>query len=143
MSKGTTTSRRQRRSDLRNAKMLRIKNMFSFFSPQRQAWHQKMSADGKAAHESNMNRINDQVGEQLELRLKGNYDAETGKGFYGLRNTWADMGYNDAEVKMLEEAWSLTTVKNSDTYREDKKASQKLMKEARQSLEQRLGNAGN
>lgn len=137
MAKGTTQSRRQRRAELRNAGMLRVKNLFSFFSPQRQAWYAKTRQDGKAAHEALVNRTNDVIGDQLELRLKGNYNEETGKGFYGLKNTWSDMGYNEAEIKLLEEAWSLTAVKSKDSYREDKKASRKLIQEANASRAQR------
>lgn len=130
MAKGTTMSRRQRRQDLRRANMLKIKNMFSFFSPQRMAWYSKTAADGAAAHEAHLQRVNDSIGEQLELRLKGNYDEETGKGFYGLRNTWADMGYNASEIELLEEAWSLNVIKDSDTRKEDKKKSRELTKRA-------------
>lgn len=127
-------SRRQRRQDLRRANFLRIKNMFGFFSPQRQAWYKKVQEDGKAAHEMNQKRSMDQIEEQLELRLKGNYDEETGKGFYGLRNTWADLGYNEAEIALLEEAWVLTAVKDPDPVQRkaDKKESRRLMNEARE-----------
>lgn len=140
MSKGTTMSRRQRRSDLRRANFLKIKNMYSRFSPQAIAWYKKMQEDGKAAQEAHDKRTMDQIEEQLELRLKGNYDAETGKGFYGLRNTWADMGYNEAEIALLEEAWTLTAVKDADPvqFRADKKQSRKLMKEAQESRAARV-----
>lgn len=134
MSKGTTMSRRQRRFELRRANFLKIKNMFSRFSPQAIAWYKKMQEDGRLAHEAHQKRTMDQIEEQLELRLKGNYDAETGKGFYGLRNTWADMGYNADEIALLEEAWILTAVKDQDPvqFRADKKQSRKLMKQAQE-----------
>jgi hypothetical protein len=134
MSKNTTMSRRQRRHELRRANFLKIKNMFSRFSPQALAWYRKMQEDGKAAHEMNQKRSMDQIEEQLELRLKGNYDPETKKGFYGLRNTWADMGYNAAEIELLEEAWVMTAIKDADPVqrRADKKQSRKLMQEAKQ-----------
>jgi hypothetical protein len=130
MAKGTTMSRRQRRQDLRRANMLKVKNMFSRFSPQRMAWYSKMAEDGATAHEAHVKRVEDSIGDQLELRLKGNYDEETSKGFHGLRNTWAAQGYNEAEVSMLEEAWSLTVIKDKETYKEDKKKSRDLMKKA-------------
>ena len=136
MSKGTTQSRLQRRFELRRANFLKIKNMYSRVSPQAIAWYKKMQEDGKLAQDAHERRTMDQIEEQLELRLKGNYDAETGTGFYGLRNTWADMGYNESEIAMLEEAWTLTAVKDSDPvqFRADKKKSRQLMKEAQQSL---------
>ena len=125
MSKGTTMSRRQRRMDLRRANMLKIKNMFSFFSPQRQAWYSKMAEDGAAAHEANVKRNEDATGDRLQTILNS------------LKETWAGMGYNEAEITMLEEAWTLTVIKDSETYREDKKASRKLMKQAQESRSQR------
>ena len=136
MGKKSTMSRRQRRFELRRANFLKIKNMYSRFSPQAIAWYSKMQEDGKSAHEAQERRVMDQIEEQLELRLKGNYDAEIGKGFYGLRNTWADMGYNEKEIEMLEEAWTLTAIKDSDSVqlRADKKKSRQLMKEAQESL---------
>ena len=124
MGKKSTMSRRQRRFELRRANFLKIKNMYSRFSPQAIAWYSKMQEDGKAAHEAQERRVMDQIEEQLEAKLKN------------LRETWASMGYNEAEVAMLEEAWTLTAIKDSDRVqlRADKKKSRQLMKEAKESL---------
>ena len=124
MGKKSTMSRRQRRFELRRANFLKIKNMYSRFSPQAIAWYSKMQEDGKAAHEAQERRTMDQIEEQLEAKLKN------------LRETWSSMGYNEAEVAMLEEAWTLTAIKDSDRvqFRADKKKSRQLMKEAKESL---------
>ena len=124
MGKKSTMSRRQRRFELRRANFLKIKNMYSRFSPQAIAWYSKMQEDGKAAHEAQERRVMDQIEEQLEAKLKN------------LRETWASMGYNEAEAAMLEEAWTLTAIKDSDRVqlRADKKKSRQLMKEAKESL---------
>jgi hypothetical protein len=134
MGKKSTYSRRQRRMELRRANFLKIKNMYSRFSPQAIAWYGKMQEDGKAAQEAQERLVNDQIEEQLELRLKGNYDEETGKGFYGLRNTWADLGYNKEEIELLEEAWISTTIKDPDhtERRADKKKANQLRKQAQE-----------
>jgi hypothetical protein len=134
MGKKSTYSRRQRRMELRRANFLKIKNMYSRFSPQAIAWYNKMQEDGKAAHEAQERLVNDQIEEQLELRLKGNFDEETGKGFYGLRNTWADQGYNKEEIELLEEAWIATTIKDADhaERRADKKKANQLRKQAQE-----------
>ena len=134
MGKKSTYSRRQRRMELRRANFLKIKNMYSRFSPQAIAWYGKMQEDGKAAQEAQERLINDQIEEQLELRLKGNFDEETGKGFYGLRNTWADLGYNKEEIELLEEAWIATTIKDADhtERRADKKKANQLRKQAQE-----------
>ena len=128
MGKKSTYSRRQRRMELRRANFLKIKNMYSRFSPQAIAWYSKMQEDGKAAHEVNERRAMDQIEEQLEVRLKG------------LKETWSAMGYNDTEVTMLEEAWTLTTVKDSDRVqlRADKKQARQLRKEAQESRAARV-----
>lgn len=141
MAKGATYSRRQRRSEFRTAGFLKIKNMYGRLSPQGIAWYQKMQEDGKNYSEQYKKYVLDSIEEQLELRLKGNFDEETGKGFYGLRNTWSDLGYNEDEISKLEEAWLLTTVK-SDSYREDKKQARTLRKEAQQSRAARINAAG-
>ena len=135
MSKGSTTSRRQRRMELRRANFLKIKNMYSRFSPQAIAWYTKMAEDGNAAHEAHSKRVLDSIEEQLELRLKGNYDEETGKGSKGLRSNWSDMGYSAEEIEKLEEAWISTVIKASDrTERKaDKKKARQLIKEAQES----------
>ena len=126
MSKGSTISRKQRRGQFRAAGYLKIKNMFGRFSEQGKAWYNKMAEDGRAAHEANVNRVNDSIGDQLQTKLNS------------LKETWKEIGYNDSEIKLLEEAWSLTVIKDKDTYRKDKKDARKLQKEAQESLKSRL-----
>jgi hypothetical protein len=119
-------ARKQRRQDYRNAGFLKIKNMYSRFSPQAIQWYNKMAEDGAAASEAYQNMVSDSIGNQLELKLKS------------LKETWSSMGYNDKEVKLLEEAWSITAIKDTETHRQDKKQSRKLQKEARASRKSRL-----
>jgi hypothetical protein len=120
MGKKSTQSRRQRRMELRRANFLKIKNMYSRFSEPAQAWYSKMQEDGKAAHEAHEKRVMDSIEEQLETKLKG------------LRSTWAELGYDSKEVEMLEEAWTLTAVKDKDRvqFRADKKRARELRREA-------------
>ena len=140
MAKGSSYSRRQRRGQFKAAGFLKIKNMYSRLSPKSIAWYDKMREDGNAMQEANQRALLDSIEEQLELRLKGSEEA----GIYGLRNTWADQGYNAEEVAMLEEAWTTTVVKDSDwaQRRADKKQARQLQKEAQQSRAARL-NASN
>ena len=126
MGKGVTMSRRQRRSQLKKMGYLKIKNMFGRFSEQGKAWYSKMSEEGINAHDEHVNRVNDSIGDQLQTMLNN------------LKLTWKDSGYNDSEIGLLEEAWSLSVVKNKDTYRKDKKEAIKLRKEAQESLKSRL-----
>lgn len=126
MSKTTTQSRRHRRAQFRAMGYLKIKNMFGRFSQQGMAWYDKMREDGMAAHESNVKRNLDNAENQLQTKLNS------------AKETWAAIGYNEAEIAMLGEAWIQTAVKHKETYREDKKLARKLMKEARESLNSRL-----
>lgn len=130
MSKGSTLSRRQRRGQFRAAGYLKIKNMFGRFSDQGKAWYDKMAADGKAAHEAHVNRVNDEIENQLQTRLNS------------LIETWTEIGYNQEEINKLEEAFALDSVKNKESYREDKKLSKKLRAEAKESLKERLNANG-
>lgn len=126
MGKGSTMSRRQRRGQFKQMGYLKIKNMFGRFSEQGMAWYNKMSEDGRNAHEAHVKRVEESISEQLQIKLNAS------------KKTWAEIGYNKEEIEMLEEAWSLTTVKDRETYRADKKAATKLQKEAKSSLKGRL-----
>lgn len=130
MSKGTTQSRRQRRGQFKAMGYLKIKTMFGRFSEQGQAWYNKMATDGKAAHEAHVNRVEESIGEQLQVKLNS------------VKLTWKSMGYNDEEIKKLEEAWALTSIKDRETYRADKKEANRLQKEAQSSLKERLNADG-
>lgn len=118
-------SRRQRRAQFRAMGYLKIKNMFGRFSEPGQAWYNKMQEAGKEAHEANVRRNLDAT--ENALQTKANE----------LKKTWASIGYNDAEIAMLEEAFFTLSIKNKATRREDKKAARKLMKDASNSLKSR------
>jgi len=122
MGKGTTSARKQRRQDFNDAGFLKIKNQFGFFSPQARAWYGKMREDGTAAESAHTNRVNDSIEDQLQLKLNAS------------KQTWSETGYNDSEILKLEEAWTIQTLRDPETLKEDKKAIKSLRKEAQQSL---------
>ena len=126
MAKTTTMSRRQRRAQFRAMGYLKIKNMYNRFSGPGIAWYNKMQEAGKEAHEANVRRNLDATENALQSKAND------------LKKTWAAIGYNDAEIAMLEEAFFTLTIKNPESRREDKKTARKLMKEARESLNKRL-----
>lgn len=126
MSKATSYSRKQRRAQMRSAGMLKVKNMYSPLSGQRQAWYKKTREDGQQAHEAHLKKVNDQIEEQLQTRLNN------------LKETWKSSGYNDQEIKMLEDAFMLTSIKYKDTLRSDRKEARRLMKQARESFQNRI-----
>lgn len=118
-------ARKQRRMNYRDAGFLKIKNMFSRFSPQGIAWYTKMAEDGAAANEAYQKYVSDSVADQLQTKLNG------------LKETWAGIGYNTEEISKLEEAWSITVITDKETYRADRKLARKLQKEAHASLQSR------
>ena len=47
------------------------------------------------------------------------------------------MGYNEEEIEMLEEAYSLDFVNNKETRKQDKKMIRQLLKDANESKQKR------
>ena len=119
-------ARKQKRMNYRDAGLLKTKNTYSRFSTQGIAWYSKMAEEGKYASEAYQKFVSDSIGEQLETMLNS------------LKETWSEIGYNPSEIKLLEEAWSITSTKDSSTYRDDKKLANSLRKEAKTSLLSRL-----
>jgi len=126
MGRSTTNSRKAKRKQFQISKYLKIKNMFGRFSPEGIAWANKMREDGLKMHEAHVNRVNDQIEDALQSKANS------------MKETWTKIGYNDSEIAMLEEAFFNLSIKNKNTYREDKKAARKLMKDASNSLKSRL-----
>lgn len=126
MTKTATVSRRQRRAQLSAMGYLKIKNMLSPLSPEGIQLRERLRASSKEAKEAHEKKIMDQLEEQLAQKAES------------LKETWKQIGYNDAETEMLSEAFFMTSVKNKQTLREDKKAARKLMKDAKDSLIERL-----
>ena len=126
MAKTATVSRRQRRAQLSAMGYLKIKNMLSPLSAEGIQLRESLRASSKEAKEAHEKRIMDQLEEQLAQKAES------------LKETWKQIGYNDAEIEMLSEAFFISSVKNKQTLREDKKAARKLMKDAKDSLTERL-----
>jgi hypothetical protein len=126
MAKTATVSRRQRRAQLSAMGYLKIKNQLSPLSTEGIELRNSLKASSKAAREAFEKRIMDQIEEQLAQKAEG------------LKVTWKEIGYNDAEIEMLSEAFFTLSVKNKQTLKEDKKAARKLMKDAKDSLTGRL-----
>jgi hypothetical protein len=126
MAKTATMSRRHRRAQLSAMGYLKLKNQLSPLSPEGRELRESLRSNSKAAKEAFEKRIMDQLEEQLAQKVES------------LKVTWKEVGYNDAEIEMLSEAFFTLSVKNKQTLREDKKAARKLMKDAKDSLTQRV-----
>lgn len=88
--------------------------------------YRRLRQEGEDAHALNTSRANDYISEQIQKKLDS------------VKETWKDIGYNTAEIKLLEESWVITSVKNKETYRADKKESKRLLKEANELKKNRL-----
>ena len=138
MSKRTTYSRMQRRAQFRASSFLKIKNMYSRFHPYAIEWYKQRREEGLNLHDQHTKRVEESIGEQLEIILEGNYNEETGEGRKGVKNTWRELGYNEEEIALLEEAWASGVLRDKETYREDKKKAKALRKEAEEKRRSRL-----
>ncbi len=118
MAKQTTFSRRQRRENYRRAGFLRIKNTYNFFSEVMRNWYARTAEEGRRLHEAQTKMVQEQIEEALQIRLNKS------------KETWAELGYNEAEMTMLEEAFALRSVKTRETLTADRKKAKQLEKEA-------------
>tara|TARA_B100000768_G_scaffold97606_1_gene91036 strand:- start:10797 stop:11183 length:387 start_codon:yes stop_codon:yes gene_type:complete len=122
-------ARKYRRDTYRRAGLLKAKNEWGRFSEKGIAWYAMKQDEGRQFQEAQQKRVNDQIEEQLGSKLNS------------LKETWTKVGYNKEEIDLLEEAFAMTTIKDKETYRADRKAARKIYKKVQESLEERL-NAG-
>jgi len=88
--------------------------------------YRRLRQEGEDAHTLNTNRANDSISDQIQTKLDS------------VKESWKTLGHNKDEIKLLEEAWLLTTIKDKETYRADKKEAKRLMKEASELRMKRL-----
>ena len=124
-------NRRNKRAMYKQYGLLKEKKNWSIFSEKAIEWRERMREEGKAAHEANTNRMNDELESQLQVKLDSS------------KKSWKEIGYNEEEIKKLEEAWTIGAFKFKETYREDKKKIKRLIKEANESLRKRLDASNN
>jgi hypothetical protein len=122
MTKKTTQSRKNKRAQFRAVGYLKIKNMFGPLSEQSNAWYDKMRNDGNNAHETFIKRNLERLEDMLQTKANS------------MKETWTLLGYNESEIKILEEAFFTLTVKYKGTLREDVNAARKMMKDVSNAL---------
>ena len=113
-------TRRQRRYMLKQNGILKRVSKLSFFNPTRTAIRNQNIEQGKKLHEQHMDVLEQRTAARLETILEN------------CKANWRVSGYNDQEIALLEEAWSLTVIKDRETYRADKKRSRELTRQAEQ-----------
>jgi hypothetical protein len=118
-------SRRQRRFMLKQRGLMKYISKLSFFNETKTAVRKENMDNGKKLHNMHLDNVERMQSENLEATLNS------------MKETWSNIGYNAEEIAKLEEAWAMTTVKDKETYREDKKRARLLMREAQESLQAR------
>lgn len=115
-------NRRQRRYMMKQNGMLQYLSKLSFFHPTKVAIRQQNMENGRKMQEARLDAIDKANHERLEAALNTK------------KESWANQGYNKAEIAKLEEAWVMTSVKDKENYQQDKKESRRLMREAKASM---------
>lgn len=121
----STPNRRQRRAMMKAQGILRALSKMSYFGEVRSKVRQENIAYGKKIHAENTKRNEELNATRLEAILDG------------LKAQWTEQGYNKEEMTKLEEAWACRTIKDKETYREDKKRAKQLLAEVKASREAR------
>lgn len=88
--------------------------------------------NGRKLHQQHLD-MQEKVNHQRLERILEGYTNEDGEKIPGLKDDWLAKGYNQKEIDMLEEAWSLSVIKDKTTYQADKKKRRALEKEAKAS----------
>jgi hypothetical protein len=121
----TSYNRRQRRHMMRQQGILKYLSKLDFLGEVRSNFRTQNMENGRKLHQQNID-ANDKVNHSmLEAKLES------------MKETWKSIGYNKSEINKLEEAWSLSTIKDKETRKEDKKTIKKLQREVQESFQSR------
>jgi len=110
--------RRQQRDVYRQANFIRIKNRLMRKSEMAIEWYNARRQEGIEKMRQFENQVIDSLESQRMTRLNS------------AKSKWQEEGYNDAEIKLLEESWILTSDRDQETWHSDKKRARALAKEA-------------
>jgi hypothetical protein len=110
---------------LKQQGVLKYLGGLNFLGEVRSSFRKQNIENGRKLHQQNLD-ANDKVNHSmLEAKLKD------------MKATWKSIGYNKSEIDKLEEAWSLTVIKDRETRKEDKRKVKKLQREVQESLQSR------
>ncbi len=107
---------------LKQQGVLKYLGKLNFLGEVRSKFRAQNIENGRKLHQQNLDALDKTTAVFLEAKLES------------MKETWTEQGYNSKEIVMLEEAWSLTVIKDKETYRADKKRARALSKEANSSL---------
>jgi hypothetical protein len=121
-------SRRERRAQLKANGVLGALSKLGYNHPVKKQVREANQETGDKIHQAHVDRNDAIKATLLENRLNA------------VKEIWATQGYNEEELKMLEEAWVLSSIKDKETYKEDKKEVKRLRQAVKASREARTKN---
>jgi hypothetical protein len=132
----TNWNRHQRRHMMRQQGILKYLSKLPYLGEVRSKIRLQNLEQGRKIHQQNVDANDARNAARLEQILEG-YTNQDGVKVPGLKDNWKEQGYNNKEIDMLEEAWSLSVIKDKETYQADKKKRRALQKEAKASRDAR------
>ena len=121
----TKMNRRQRRYMLKQQGVLKYLSGLNFLGEVRSGFRAQNIENGKKIHQQNLDALEKTNAAILESKLES------------MKTTWTSIGYNKSEIDKLEEAWSMSVIKDKEARKEDKQTIKKLQREVAQSLRSR------
>lgn len=121
-----SATRRQQRDIYRQANFFRIKNNLMRFSEMAVEWYTARRNEGIEKMKNFENQTFDSLEHQRTIRLNK------------AKEDWKSEGYNEDEIKMLEESWLILSDKNSEDWHAEKKTARQLSKQALNSRKNRV-----
>lgn len=119
------SNRRERRWALKQRGFLKIKNMYSRFSPIAIQWYATRQDEGRKIHAANTEAVE-----------KANYEALLQREIL-VKENLVNIGYNEAETEMMLEAWRISVTTTKEDYRQNKKEARDLTRRANESFKSR------
>lgn len=121
-------SRRERRAQLKANGVLKAISKLGKNHPVRKEIRKANIESGQKIHQAHLDRNDAANAALLEQHLNT------------AKESWATGGYNEEELKMLEEAWVLANIRDKETYQADKKEIKRLRNAVKASKEARTKN---
>ena len=110
---------------MRQQGVLKYLSKLSFLGEVRSNFRKQNMENGRKIHQQNLD-ANDKVNHaMLEEKLAS------------MKETWTSIGYNKSEIDKLEEAWSLSVIKDKSSRKKDKQTIKKLQREVQESFQSR------
>tara|TARA_B110000285_G_C14970567_1_gene536331 strand:- start:307 stop:648 length:342 start_codon:yes stop_codon:yes gene_type:complete len=107
---------------LKQQGILKYLSKLPFLGEVRSNFRAQNIENGRKIHQQNIDRFEKANATKLEAILEIS------------KKRWLDAGYNAEEMLKLEEAWSISAIKDKENYRADKKLAKQLRKEVQTSF---------